>query len=512
MNLMATEAVTSTPPSDAALLQVGSSELRHSIVSGMRWTLWLSVLSIPFSYGTKVLLARIGPEALGAFGVLTVYIGVVAVFFYLGGNAVIIRFLPAIAPEKRASFLASYLAVLLLAMLPWLALVTASPRVLELVFGSQTPVSLLVLLLYLSPVYVLFSVVTAALKAEMEIKWAQALNRLVPIGSFLVYALLFALARNALQRHYVFAVWSVYLVLTAVALFAGVPRMLRHLAGSARPLRFHLPAGFWKYTLGLQGDSTLGFLTTRLDLIFVLHAGGLKLAGEYVAITAVAGVVTRIVTFIADSFLPSLANTLARHDWPASRSVTETYLRAILPAVLAMSLLLLVFARPLLALMGGEYLGLALLAQLTAPIAALQSLSMFAGTVLGATGRSARPILAKTLRTLVFVPLFWFLWDRYQLLGAVLAWAVAETLQHFVLLSLLRYRPLFYFSMLRGYVAFLAVLGLASAGVLLRRDVSLLPGTAACLAALLLFFFLSRYTAGELKALARLYLPLVQRG
>lgn len=509
---MGSEAMTSAPANDAALLDVGSSELRHSIVSGMRWTLWLSVLSIPFSYGTRILLARIGPEALGTFGILTVYIGVVAVFLYVGGNAVVIRFLPAIEPEKRGSFLASYLAVLLLAMLPWLALVTASPRVMELVFGSQTPARLLLLLMYLSPVYVLFSVVTATLKAEMEIKWAQALNRLVPIGFFLIYAALYGFARAALQRHYAFAIWSVYLGLTAVATVLGVPRMLRRLAGSARPLKFYLPAGFWKFTLALQGSSTLGFLTSRLDLIFVLHAGGVKLLGEYVAITSVASVVTRITTFIADSFLPSLTNTLARGDWSASRSVTETYLRAIFPSVLAMALLVLVFARPLLALMGREYLPLLPLVELTAPIAALQALSGFAGTVLGASGRPQRDIVPKVLRTVVFIPLFWLLWARYQLSGAVAAWMIAEALQHFVLLALLRYRPLFYFAMLPAYSAFLGVLGLASFGAYVMGSVSLLPGMAAWGFALLLFFFLSRYTVSELQGLARLYLPGRQRG
>ena len=40
------------------------------IGTGMRWTLWLSLLALPFGYATSFLLARIGPEALGAFGVL----------------------------------------------------------------------------------------------------------------------------------------------------------------------------------------------------------------------------------------------------------------------------------------------------------------------------------------------------------------------------------------------------------------------------------------------------------
>jgi len=68
----------------AGLLSETPVDLRRRIVSGMRWTLWLSVLSVPFSYGTTILLARSGPQVLGTYGLLMVYIGLVASLFYLG--------------------------------------------------------------------------------------------------------------------------------------------------------------------------------------------------------------------------------------------------------------------------------------------------------------------------------------------------------------------------------------------------------------------------------------------
>lgn len=79
------------------------SELRTRIFVGMRWTVWLSILALPFSFGTNVILARIGPEAIGTFGLLAVYISIVAAFLYLGSDSVIIKFIPELAAERRGA-------------------------------------------------------------------------------------------------------------------------------------------------------------------------------------------------------------------------------------------------------------------------------------------------------------------------------------------------------------------------------------------------------------------------
>jgi hypothetical protein len=57
-NSMADPATTTTE-----LLSGASPEMRRSIVSGMRWTLWLSMLSVPLGYATTLIRARIGPAA-----------------------------------------------------------------------------------------------------------------------------------------------------------------------------------------------------------------------------------------------------------------------------------------------------------------------------------------------------------------------------------------------------------------------------------------------------------------
>src|SRR5260370_38093149 len=94
----------------------------------MRWTLWLSLLALPFSYLTNFLLARIGPEALGTLGVLSVYIGVVFVVFFLGGSAVPMRFLTELDSDRRGSFPAWSGPVSLFRRVPRLAAATGGLR------------------------------------------------------------------------------------------------------------------------------------------------------------------------------------------------------------------------------------------------------------------------------------------------------------------------------------------------------------------------------------------------
>ena len=93
---------------------------RHRILSGMRWTVWLSAIAVPFSVAVNLLLARVGPETLGVYGLLSVYVTLTSAFLYFGGDTVVMRYIPECRPEERASFLVSYLAVIFAVMSGWL--------------------------------------------------------------------------------------------------------------------------------------------------------------------------------------------------------------------------------------------------------------------------------------------------------------------------------------------------------------------------------------------------------
>src|SRR5579872_5198856 len=102
---------------------------RERLLLGMRWTVWLSALAAPFSAGTNLLLARVGPDTIGVYGVLTVWIGLIASIFYFGGDPVVIRFVPECQPRERGRFLLTYLLLIFASLFGWLLIADLFPGV-----------------------------------------------------------------------------------------------------------------------------------------------------------------------------------------------------------------------------------------------------------------------------------------------------------------------------------------------------------------------------------------------
>lgn len=477
--------------------------LSLAIAAGVRWTLWLSILALPFSYATNVLLARIGPEALGTFGVLNVYMGIVFVFFFLGGCAVPMKFLPGMTPDRRSSFLASYAFVILLNFLPWLLLAMWRPQLLHFLFGSAGTPDLQLQLIYLSPLCLAYLLMITSLKAILEMKWAQLLDRGITFGLTLVLLLLFLWKPVWLRQHSANSVWLTYIGLTFVVAVIAFCRLLWLGVLTGRPL-FWLPPRFWPYTLLLQANGFLSVLGSRLDYIFILNTGGLARLGDYVAITSIAGVIPRIAGFVVDSLLPALTNCLSAGNMRSTTRVAEVHLRLIFPAVMCLSLALSLLVRPVLAIMGPHYLQFAGLVQISCLGAAIQSLNGYNNTIFTATDRVRHGVIATVVRCIAFAGSFWPLWLHYQLAGAVISWIISESAYHGASLYLLHRHAVIRIPMARTY--FGCVCSLPIAVVLGRQALQghyLIGGALVCLA---LFVFLTAggYTAGEIRSLARL--------
>jgi O-antigen/teichoic acid export membrane protein len=489
-------------------------ELRERIVSGMRWMLWLSVLSVPFSYGISVVLARIGPEALGTYGLLGVYIGLVATLFYFGGNSAVIKFIPELTPEERVSFFLTYLLVICVALIPWLAVAGVWPGTLRYLFGERSGAPFQVLILCLSPIFIVFSLSLAGLTGMLEIKWAKGLDRMVTVGSFATYSVLFLAAPGVLVEHYTGLIWTIYLGFTAVAAGLGLTHFfhLNRWQKYLSPIRFYLPTGFWPYTLGLQGSSALGFLMGRLEYLFLLNAGGLSSLGKYVAVLMIGSVAVKPMAFIFDSLMPGLTNTFARKDGDSSQGLVATYARIVFPIGLAAACFVLFFTGPILRLLGPRYGDLGPLVKLYAPFAAIAGLNGFFSTILNASGHSQSVAAAKALRIALVVAIFWPLWARYHLGGAIASRAIAEVLHQFMVVGLVYWRSGLKLSLSRTYVPFAVLLATAGAMAEILGFVSWMGSFAFWLGFLLAFLVCARYSISEMSGLVRLILPLPSRG
>ena len=491
------------------LRESGASRRQARIVSSIRWTLWLSILSAPCGYLTSILLARVGPEAIGTYGMLSLYVAFTSVFLFLGGPAVVIRFLPELSIERRLSFVYTYFAILCAAALPYQLVAILWPQTLRLIIGNQADALLRTVLIWGAPIYLLFSLSIAALKAILAMKEAQMLARAVTIGSCALYSLLFFAAPRVLATQMNLVIWGSYFALTMIVTVLAI----RYFVAACRfrrrqtEIRFFLPQGFWRYTLSLQASSALGFLSTRLDCIFVLAAGGVGTLGRYVALMTLVSIVPMFATFLLDSLLPSLANTLAEKDLLSSRALAEVYLRIILLSACGAGLFLLCFADAFVGLLGPRYADLRSLLPVALPVAIVQVLNYFVGTIFSAAGIPEKDAIGKAVRTVVYCCAFWMLWERFQLAGAIWAWAVAEVIYQVLAIILLFGHGLFRFTFWPTYRAVLAIHLMAAALAVLVGPFPVWLGLCGWLAGMTGFLIFGKYTTQELIHLARLVMP-----
>jgi len=481
---------------------------RRQIVSGMRWTVWLSALAMPFSYGTTILLARISPEAVGTYGLLMVYIAVVQSVLYLGGDAVTIKFLPEIDASQRLSFLVSYFLVICAASLPWLMAASLWAGKLHYLFGNHgsTPFQLAVLFLF--PICILGSLSAAALKGLLEISWAQILTRFLTIGFFVSCGGLFLWARPLLATHYTQLIWGIYLGLTALAAFLGFRRLklLERCKGGWRSLHFFLPRGFWKYTLSLQQLSFIGFFSGRLDVVLVLNFGNLTLLGKYVAIIALVETIRLINRYLLDTLLPSLTNMVAMGNLPGASDVLKVHARIIFLVNTATTCGLILLAGPLVALLGPKYTSLVPLVILLSLLVGLAAPGNLAGTMLSSVGKQQRAVWLSLGQVGLYVLLFLSLWSRWHLLGAVLAYGISWLLTKPPLLAIASRSVPFRVPLAKDYVMF-AIVAVGSAALEHWEPLGLGTGLAAWVVAMFLFLFLGQYSIPEILRLIRCFVP-----
>lgn len=491
------------------LMPAVPAQLHSRIVSGIRWTVWATALTAPLTYCVSTLLARVGPEAVGAYGLTGIYSWFASTFLFLGGGAVVMKFTPSLRREKQLSFLACYLLVVLVLALPWQIAGTLKPSILRFAFGNSGSPALHVLLLWIAPFYVFYLLVDSALAALLEIRYQQLLRRCMSVMAFLAYTTAFFLGRGFLARHYVPLIWTVYLGLSVGVAVAGARRVIKICKGQIGTvdLSIFLPLGFWKYTLWVQASSMLG-LFSILAGILTLNAGGISAFGRFVALMAIVALIDKPVQLLLSTLLPSLTNALELPETEAGSSVVALWSRLLLGSALGGSVVVSLLAAPLVHLFGRGYAELVLLVPIACAGAALDALSQLAASVLYAVSRPYVIMVGSLARILALLACFGPLWTRYHLLGSILALVASQAAQCVVQVGMLGANKTFFRAAFAKTLAPYAVT-VGAVLVLSRWTAAWAAGgrSAIYAACLPVFFLAAGYSVKELVALARLVLP-----
>jgi len=494
-------------PLDADRTMLGDlpEHQRHRILSGMRWTVWLSAFAAPFGLAISFLLARVGPETLGVYGLLGVYSALTSAFMYFGGDSVIMRFIPDCRDDDRASFLVSYLLVILAIISGWLVFAWFCPVAIRLALGKTGGDRFHFLILCLAVAPIVFAMVIASLKGMLEIRISQVLAKSLTIISLAVYAALFVFDRALLSAHPLAVIWSVYLGITAILAVVGGVRLIR-LFQSPR-LRWYLPDGFWRYAIHTQQVSFTSFFAGKLDYVLIVGFGGLALLGRYAAVMAVATIVWMVSWYFMDTLLPSLTNTIAARNFTGAAQVFTLHMRILFLVVTAASCAVMVLAVPATTMLGPKYASLGGPIIFMALCFGLASSVAVGGTVLSSIGRQQLALWTNVLNGCLFVGLFLAMWPRWNLVGAVVAYGTAVVISYVILMAIALKTARFLPSIAALWLKSAAVQALVAFVAWWWMPLQLVSTVLVWLSAVGLFLWLAGYDFAECQGLVQTFLP-----
>lgn len=421
-----------------------AASLERRIVAGVSGSFLVSVATVPFGYLTSLILARVSSAAVGTYSILGIYLGVVSGILYFGGGTVTIRFLPELAREQKSSFLGSYFLLALGVVAVVSAAFSIFPQAMKFLFGREIDVHTSLLLLWLSPLPLIFFSSLAALKGAMKVTLAQALMRATTVGACLIYG--YFLLVHA--RHFREAPGQVIFVshfvlmlsVSGIALYG----LRTEITFGGKPLQWFLPAGFWGYTLGVQGASMLGLLHMKIDQILVLRRLDVSQLGIFFVALQISEITALLSQFFVEGVLPGITNLMAAHRMERIQDFYYGVGRHMLLLMTSVTIFLLAFGQPILSIFGKQYVNAYAVLLLLVVVHGLDSLTWLNATLMSGVGQPNYWIATQIVRIGFFVALFGWLTNRYGLLGVAvtrgIAWLLAEAFSFYVVLKRLGLR------------------------------------------------------------------------
>lgn len=403
-------------------------KLDRDILRGISGSFLISVLSIPFGYLTSLTLAHISPEAVGLYSIIGIYLGIVSGILYLGGATVTVRYMAELLGWQRPRFLVStfLLAMGTLALL--LAVLVIFPEVVRFVFGPYVDPVLCLFLFAVAPVPLLYFFALAALKGLLKVTLSQVLTRGVTVGVCLIYGYFFLAHREAFLENTAYVLFLPYFALLAVLAAVALRRLRKEIGPLFSGWQWFLPAGFWPYAMGVQGASMLNLLHVKIDQILVLRQFSLSELGIYFVILQLSETFLLLVSFYLSGVFPGFTKLVALSRWDKLNALYLKVARQLILMGSGITVVFLLFAKPILALFGDRYLEATGIFIVLVTFLGIDSLTVVNGNLMTACRRPNYWILVQLLRVISFVSLFVWLTQSYGLMGAALARGISSML------------------------------------------------------------------------------------
>lgn len=411
---------------------MNTNEIIQKSVSGAKWTIILSIIAMPLGYIVNIILGRISPEALGIYGLLSIFVLSVTTFILFGGGNVIIKYLPEIDKDKKVSFLASYILIVFLIAIFAISSIYLYPQILELIFGQDFPSGILPYLIIFIPIIILYSVFDFALNGLMEIKTSVIIRQIVTYGNFIVFVILFLFYKDFFREHLWMIIWGLsfvfYIILGLLALFLTTRKMKITSLNKLNNLKPYLPTRFWSFALFVHLSTIVFFAYDKIDQLFILNYFSIRELGLYYAALQTAMLIRFVPMLLGSVLLPTFSNLLASNEIGLIQKGYREVVRYNTLMVVPAALLCIFFSRQIMGLFGAAYVQNHLVLVIlgfffgTAPIGGVNS------SLVIAKGRTGLYFILQIIMVSVQLILTFSLIQPYGVVGAALAKGIAVSI------------------------------------------------------------------------------------
>lgn len=395
--------------------------IKDKSITGAKWTIFISILVVPLTYLLHMLLGRVGPEVLGTYSSIQIFIQSINTFVLFGGLSVLANFIPKMRDkDKISNFLFSYIIIVVIISFCSVLLLCFFPSLIKYLFKENLTNTLLYFFMLFAPVVIIFQLIRNALYGLLEIKISSILARFQLFG-LLVFITFFVLFSKQLFKNYYFPILLIVIFsLDIIGLTQGLRALFRRV-NFKKDFHFYLPDGFWGFAFSIYVGTVCGYGFANIDKLFILKLGNLNQLGLYQAVISIWLLVDFFPQMLLRVLVPMFSSYIAIGNKESMRKSYLTIEKYCIFFSISVGLFIICFSRELLSFFGKEYTDNYFLLIILVAGSSFSTLQYVNGPLLISTEKNKERLINSILRIVIQLALSFFLVDKIGILGIVLA-------------------------------------------------------------------------------------------
>lgn len=345
------------PRIDITSRQLASDQTLARIAGGSALLFVGTFLGLGLNYVYAIALARLlGPEQFGLYALGLGCFNLLSVIALAGLDAAVLRFVPALRAQSDAASIGRIIRAALvlssgLGILFAAALLLSSDTIANRFFHNVEASNVLKLFALSIPIFLVSTVALAALQALREVRWRTSVKYLCePVVKSAVTLALIWVGWGLMS-----ALMALPVALALTAVLALLP--LRQLLSNWKESIFAGMAygNILKYSLPLFGGLVLNGIATRSDVLFLGYWLPVEQVGIYSAAFQTSAIMAVVLGTLESIATPFLSESISKNDKNQISSLAGTVVRWTLTGTLPLTIIMVVFAKDIMALFGNDF-------------------------------------------------------------------------------------------------------------------------------------------------------------